>query len=636
MMAPASAAFSYPSRIHPLWIPVFAVAYYLAGLFAVCFTATDGVAHIWPAAGVGLTALYLCGLRAFPAILIPDFFIALSTGQPWETAVIWSTGNMLALALSALILRRTVPRDTFHTTSTTMARFAIFGPTAASVLSICAGWVGATLATRPPLPNLGHMLWGWFLADFAGIVLIMPLVMAWTTVRPRPALRILKGESLALCLLIAGLAWAIFGTRLGGSYHQYPLGFALFPFFIWSAFRLDIRSLTLILAAVGTYCVAMTMVGLGPFAHLPQPHALHVVQLFMAGGSGATLLIYAILHERHAAEAALSDSRDALQRAYVELEDRVSERTAELRQALAELRAAGDVYRNIFQHAVDGIFQTDGAGRLTRANASFASIMGYSSPQEVLDHAGTINAIMASPDEDSARLFSQLVARGSAEEFDFTGVRADGSDVWLAMSIRATKDDDGRIISLDGILRDISERKRCEQALAQRAMHDELTGIANRYSFHETFAHMIAHARRRRSGLALLYVDLDDFKLINDTHGHLAGDTVLVEAVRRMTSRLRQSDLLARLGGDEFAILLPDTTSREQAESVASDIRDVLAAPFDLTHTTVTTSASIGQALYPDDGATTEDLLKSADAAMYSTKEAAKTQSSNTSDENEQ
>jgi diguanylate cyclase (GGDEF)-like protein len=190
---------------------------------------------------------------------------------------------------------------------------------------------------------------------------------------------------------------------------------------------------------------------------------------------------------------------------------------------------------------------------------------------------------------------------------------------------------DGRILEVcsvpldgGGVVRtytDITERKQAEQRLMFIAYHDELTGLSNRRVLHDTLRRAIRAAESSEPGLAVLYLDLDRFKLVNDTRGHAVGDTLLVLVARRLRGCLRDGDTLARLGGDEFAVLLKGGANRAVATAFAERLRALVSEPYDLEGEISHIGASVGLALHPQDGATVDALLRSADSALYRAKE---------------
>jgi diguanylate cyclase (GGDEF)-like protein/PAS domain S-box-containing protein len=200
-------------------------------------------------------------------------------------------------------------------------------------------------------------------------------------------------------------------------------------------------------------------------------------------------------------------------------------------------------------------------------------------------------------------------------------IRRDGEIRYMFVRHRVLKDASGNIIKDFGANQDITERKRAEQQLAYMASHDVLTGLPNRILFNDRLTLALAQAQRHRHKLAVLLLDLDRFKDINDTLGHSVGDQLLRVTSKRLKGLLRKSDTLARMGGDEFLFLLPDVARRDNATEVARKILDSFRAPFLIDDHELHTSVSIGLTIFPDDGAEADTLLTNADIAMYHAKQ---------------
>jgi diguanylate cyclase (GGDEF)-like protein/PAS domain S-box-containing protein len=190
---------------------------------------------------------------------------------------------------------------------------------------------------------------------------------------------------------------------------------------------------------------------------------------------------------------------------------------------------------------------------------------------------------------------------------------------WLAYFSPA-RDDAGGLIGVNIALQDITEHKRAEEALRFQALHDALTGLPNRMLFMDRLNIEIAEARRNRKMLAVMFLDLDDFKNINDTLGHSTGDKLLNEVAGRLKTCIRESDTMARIGGDEFNLVLPDIAAAEDAASIAKKIISLFADPFSIEEEELPVTASIGISVYPEDGQDADALLKNADIAMYQAK----------------
>jgi len=242
-------------------------------------------------------------------------------------------------------------------------------------------------------------------------------------------------------------------------------------------------------------------------------------------------------------------------------------------------------------------------------------------------------------EEDRERIHqAYLRARDAGEPFteEYRMIARDGRTVWFRDEFVVIPGEHGAPGVVQGVMLDITERKAAEEQLAFLAYHDELSGLPNRHMFEELLNLALARAKRHDLGVAVLYMDLDDFKLVNDSLGHAAGDQLLKAVADRLREATRETDLVARQGGDEFLLLLadmerhgdspvPEAGSATQlvAESVASRVHESLQAPFELDGTEFYVSASIGISMFPDDAADAQSLLRNADAAMYESKKTA-------------
>jgi diguanylate cyclase (GGDEF)-like protein/PAS domain S-box-containing protein len=286
---------------------------------------------------------------------------------------------------------------------------------------------------------------------------------------------------------------------------------------------------------------------------------------------------------------------------------------------------------SIVESSGDAIISTDLEGRILSWNAGAEKIYGYTR-----DEAIGQNVSMLVPEEDrnsSTDMFDRLEQGERIEHFETARMRKNGTRMDVSLNLFPIKDGSGQTVSLSSIGRDISERKRAEQQIAFMAFHDRLTGLANRAKFEELMEMAIARARRHGLAVAVLYMDLDNFKLVNDSLGHAAGDDLLREVAARLISLTRETDVVARLGGDEFLLLLSDLRRSADspsgpstdsavliAEAVASRINDCLSDPFVLSDTEFYISASVGVSILPLDAEDGRSLLKNADAAMYQSK----------------
>ncbi len=279
----------------------------------------------------------------------------------------------------------------------------------------------------------------------------------------------------------------------------------------------------------------------------------------------------------------------------------------------ARLRLAATV----FESAADAILVTDSGNHILDVNPAFEQITGYSKA-EVL---GRNPRFLKSGKHDAPfyqAMWRELLDRGywAGEIWDR---RKDGSLYPKWMSLVAVQHDD-RVSSFVAIFRDISQFKKTEQQLQRLAHYDSLTGLANRTFLNAHLEQAIHLAHRNAWQLAVVFLDLDHFKEINDSLGHSAGDRLLSAVAARLREQIRESDLIARLGGDEFVIILSKISNTAPVAVVLEKIRLVLAQPFLLESYELSVTASMGVSVYPTDGGDRELLLRNADAAMYHAK----------------
>ena len=191
---------------------------------------------------------------------------------------------------------------------------------------------------------------------------------------------------------------------------------------------------------------------------------------------------------------------------------------------------------------------------------------------------------------------------------------------WRRLGVRLLKSLGQAVGERDGLRTALAAMEEQEEHFRGLAYHDELTGLPNHRLFDDRLGLALAHSSRERSGLAVLYLDLDGFKAVNDSLGHGLGDRVLVELANRIRGSVRGEDTVARLGGDEFAVLLPQVSGAAAADRVVEKVLDAVRIPFRFDGAEIAISASVGVGLFPDDGESAGALLRSADAAMYRAK----------------
>ncbi|WP_415888665.1 EAL domain-containing protein [Neptuniibacter sp. SY11_33] len=272
----------------------------------------------------------------------------------------------------------------------------------------------------------------------------------------------------------------------------------------------------------------------------------------------------------------------------------------------------------IFETTNDGIIVTDKYNRIVEANSAFERVTGYSK-EEVIGQAPNILNSHKQPTSFYEAMWRELEEKGlwSGEIWNR---KKDGQIYPEWLTVKAIKDEQDSVTGYFGVFTDISEQKKTEASLRNLAYYDSLTNLANRTFCKERLAHDMELSNRHKESLALVFIDLDFFKHVNDSLGHEYGDQLLVEAANRVKEKVRSSDTVVRWGGDEFILILPGIFQANMALVIANNVLEELKRPFRLKNSDVFIGASIGIAMYPHDADSAETLIQHADAAMYSAK----------------
>lgn len=293
----------------------------------------------------------------------------------------------------------------------------------------------------------------------------------------------------------------------------------------------------------------------------------------------------------------------------------------ERKQAVEALARAEAKYRSIFENAVEGIFQLAPDGHYLSANPALAKLFGYDSPEALIENLRDVDRQLYVDASRRAKLHRLLNAQNIVSGFEAEVYRRDGSVVWVAKDVRAVRDEAGNLLYYEGSVVDITERKRTEQQLRYNASHDTLTGLWNRGWFLSQVERSLRRTRRHANyHFAILFLDLDNFKAINDSLGHVAGDRLLLELAQRLEMLLRPGDTLARLGGDEFTILMENITSLDEAVNLAQHLQESMSQAFQVDNHSIFAHASIGIAFDNPDCHQPQDVLQDADIALYHAK----------------
>ena len=284
------------------------------------------------------------------------------------------------------------------------------------------------------------------------------------------------------------------------------------------------------------------------------------------------------------------------------------------------LRESEARYRLMAENSNDIISRTTTSGVILYASDATRRLLGFD-PAELVGKS--IYEFMHPDDREETRHLSFLINETTPTTYTYRLIKKSGAAVWFETTSRAVRNPSTKEVDeFISVSRDITERKIVEEQIEHQAYHDALTGLPNRRLFRDRLTIALAHARRMDTPLAVVFLDLDRFKDVNDSLGHSFGDELLKAIAIRLKTALRQEDSIARMGGDEFTILIANLKTSNDAAKIAQKILEVVAQPLRIEGTEVFITTSVGIALFPNDGDTAEALLKNADHAMYRAKEA--------------
>ena len=306
---------------------------------------------------------------------------------------------------------------------------------------------------------------------------------------------------------------------------------------------------------------------------------------------------------------------------------------AENKQIAARLESSERIYRHLVDSSPDIIFTLDHRGMLTFVNHRVQPLLGFNAEDLIGQHyADLVHArdmeraqyVFSDGQQQQQRWSRNIELRLKSRHLDDEGrvFSVELMSISLATQVKPADGEPQRPdrLGIYGVARDITERKRADELIAYQAYYDVLTDLPNRVLFKDRLSLALLQAKRKKVGLAVLYVDLDRFKVINDSLGHHLGDELLQQATARLKGCLRHSDTLSRFGSDEFNVVLPELDTVQDPTRVAQAFLDVLRLPFELGGQVIHITASIGVAVYPKDGESVDDLIRNADLAMHAKK----------------
>ena len=292
----------------------------------------------------------------------------------------------------------------------------------------------------------------------------------------------------------------------------------------------------------------------------------------------------------------------------------------ERKQAEDTVRQAEEKYRGIFENSVVGIFQSLPDGRFLSINPALANMHGYDTPAELMEAIGSGSKLLVDPTGMNG-LAKAAEEFGAVHGAELEILCKDGSKKWVRGNMRVIRNASGTVVLREGTVEDITHHKAAQERMHFLAYYDALTELPNRSQLHDYLDSAMAEARRTGEKIALLFVDLDRFKSINDAFGHPFGDMVLKNVAKRLKECIKKSTIVARIGGDEFLIVLGNLKGPSDAIPVAKRLMEAIKAAFILQNRNLSIGCSIGISIFPEHGDDAECLIRNADLAMYASRE---------------
>ncbi|HSH71797.1 MAG TPA: EAL domain-containing protein [Methylophilaceae bacterium] len=571
-----------------------ALAYFVTGWMGLQLPYVGShITLIWLPTGIAVAALLQWGYGCWLAIFLGAFAVNLSIGSSAGLAFSIAIGNTLAPLFSAWLLKHYKFKPAFNRMHDIL--LLLLAASIGMLLS-ASGGVFSLLQHGVVPPEHWRLPWLiWWLGDAVGVILVLPILLnisrsEWVLLWQR------RSGYLLWCAIVSILEIAIFKLIPNATGQFALLSFLVLPLVIWTAMRFGITGASLAVLGLSIIAVLATVNFYGPFYQQDLHQGILSLWIFMTTLALVVLMITVLQSERSLAELAL--------------------RSSEAR------------FRAVVDGALDAVVTIDESGCLVEFNPAAERIFGYTK-QQVIGRPLAEVIIPPSMRKAHSNGHQHFLRTGEHKIFDqrleMTAMRSDGTEFPVELTITSLKDKGLPLVT--GFIRDITKRKLAEENIRNLAFFDALTGLPNRRLLMDRLQQAFATSARAQTHGAVLFIDLDNFKSLNDTRGHDIGDLLLMEVPRRIRTCLRDEDTVARLGGDEFVVVLEDLSlNDEQAASeariVSEKILTEIDQPYMLGDMEHHSSSSIGVSLFMGYEVGVDDLLKRADTAMYQAKAA--------------
>ncbi len=577
------------------FLPALAItvlAYFLAGKLGLMLPYIGShVTLIWLPTGIAVYALLKGGLKFCIAIFVGAFLVNLSIG----TSVLLSLSIAIGNTLGPIITFKLLSKLKLSLDLSRMKDvFLVAGASALGMTLSASNGVGnlfyAEIIKHDSLISSWLI---WWAGDTVGVLMALPLLLAFSQ-KAFQQLWQAKVIFFGWCLFALVIELIVFEMQISAAGQISILAITLLPIVVLISMRFGLFASSTLVLSLSVICVLSTINGKGPFYHPDIHQGIISLWVFI----GVLMLIALIVH-------IMQSERIAFEEALIASETKL---------------------RAVIDGALDAIVSINAAGEIVEFNPAAERIFAYQRDEVI---GKSLSEVMIPPSSREAHRkgHQQFTATGKNRLFnqriELVAMRSDGTEFPVELTLTSVESEDAPLVT--GFIRDITVQKNAEDEINKLAFYEPLTGLPNRRLFLDRLNQAFAHSAREKNCGAILFIDLDNFKALNDTRGHAVGDKLLIQVSERIKAQLREYDTVSRLGGDEFVILLQNLNNKPDiallfAREIAEMLLHTIRLPYILNDVEHHTSSSIGVCMFSGFEITQDELLKRADAAMYQAK----------------